>query len=560
MGVSVSGVDAGIFSAWGRRSLIALTLAAGQVGAAAGVLAQSKSNWEFRSDGADGPLIAVVSIGQQNIKVYDRRGLVARSPISSGAKGHESPEGIFSIIEKNEEHYSNLYNDASMPFMQRLTWSGVALHAGHLPGYPASHGCIRLPYGFAERLFETTKLNTRVVVVPGETEPVAFTHPLLFQPKLVEIERPVPMARSGQDAARRQRALPGGEAPMGLGVPAADEAPQTERVLVTAREAAVIEQAKAQRRAQEAVKAAQAARLAHRKSVADLYQAQRRFGTAEYVRQRAVASLRQIERWMAVSRPGPQLDKLRANFEKAQAAAIQSIYAADAAKAEYAERQAEVKIALAAIKSAELASVAAINAAKDSTRLSAPVSVFISRRTGKLYIRQNRQVVGEYPVEIRDAGRPIGTHVFTAIAETHGGRSVEWRALSLQAPEGGAPAEAELRPVYERVKVDRRRYVTRLRKPDVAPQATGALASAALDRIMIPTEVAARIGPYIQAGASLVVSDLGPSVETGLATDFVIQTRGEEESIQSQIEWARKRAREARETGSSRGRRKRYYD
>ena len=83
--------------------------------------------------------------------------MTLRAPVSSGQKGRETPAGIFSVLSKNAEHYSNLYDDAFMPHMQRLTWSGIALHGGPLPGYPASHGCIRLPYSFAERLFGTTR-------------------------------------------------------------------------------------------------------------------------------------------------------------------------------------------------------------------------------------------------------------------------------------------------------------------------------------------------------------------------------------------------------------------
>lgn len=86
------------------------------------------------------PLVAVVSLKSQRISVFDRTGEIASSPVSSGRKGYETPRGIFSVLERKEEHFSNLYDDAPMPFMQRLTWSGVALHAGHLPGYPASHG------------------------------------------------------------------------------------------------------------------------------------------------------------------------------------------------------------------------------------------------------------------------------------------------------------------------------------------------------------------------------------------------------------------------------------
>ena len=102
------------------------------------------------------PIMAIVSLRSQQITVYDANGWILRAPISSGQKGRETPAGIFSIIQKEAEHYSNLYDDAFMPHMERITWSGIALHGGALPGHPASHGCVRLPYDFAERLFEVT--------------------------------------------------------------------------------------------------------------------------------------------------------------------------------------------------------------------------------------------------------------------------------------------------------------------------------------------------------------------------------------------------------------------
>jgi len=108
------------------------------------------------------PLMAIVSIGEQRVTIYDAQGRILRAPVSSGQTGYETPPGIYSVIQKEAEHYSNLYDDASMPFMQRITWSGIALHAGALPGYPASHGCIRMPHGFAERLFEMTAMGMRV--------------------------------------------------------------------------------------------------------------------------------------------------------------------------------------------------------------------------------------------------------------------------------------------------------------------------------------------------------------------------------------------------------------
>jgi hypothetical protein len=133
------------------------------------------------------PIMAIVSLHDQQITVYDDKGWIMRAPVSSGQKDRETPAGIFSILQKEAEHYSNLYDDAFMPHMQRLTWSGIALHGGPLPGYPASHGCIRLPYSFAERLFGATKRGTRVIVAPGNVGPVAIDHPALFQPKTGQV-------------------------------------------------------------------------------------------------------------------------------------------------------------------------------------------------------------------------------------------------------------------------------------------------------------------------------------------------------------------------------------
>ena len=123
-------------------------------------------------------MLAVVAIKEQWITVYDADGPILRAPISSGQTGL-GPIGVFSILQKEAEHYSNRYDDASMPFMERITWSGIALHAGALPGHPASHGFIRLPYGFAERLFGLTKLGMRVVVTRNNVAPVAISHPAL---------------------------------------------------------------------------------------------------------------------------------------------------------------------------------------------------------------------------------------------------------------------------------------------------------------------------------------------------------------------------------------------
>jgi lipoprotein-anchoring transpeptidase ErfK/SrfK len=132
-----------------------------------------------------GPLIIAISIEKQNLKIYDANGLFAETPISSGMRGHSTPMGVFSVIQKQKLHHSNIYSGAPMPYMQRITWSGIAIHAGVLPGYPASHGCIRMPMAFAVRMWNWTKMGARVVVTPGEMIPAGFSHPLLVTNKVV---------------------------------------------------------------------------------------------------------------------------------------------------------------------------------------------------------------------------------------------------------------------------------------------------------------------------------------------------------------------------------------
>jgi hypothetical protein len=118
----------------------------------------------------DGPVVVLVSLPQQTAHVYRNGILVGRSSVSTGSKGHKTPTGVFTILEKKEKHASNLYQNAPMPNMQRLTWSGIAMHSGNLPGYPASHGCIRMPYDFSKLLFSITPRGG-TVVIGDDTKP-----------------------------------------------------------------------------------------------------------------------------------------------------------------------------------------------------------------------------------------------------------------------------------------------------------------------------------------------------------------------------------------------------
>jgi lipoprotein-anchoring transpeptidase ErfK/SrfK len=140
---------------------------------------------EKESAKPQGPLIISISIDKQKMRIYDANGLFAETPISTGMAGHATPMGVFSVIQKQKLHHSNIYSGAPMPYMQRITWSGIAIHAGVLPGYPASHGCIRMPMAFALKMWNWTRMGARVVVTPGEMTPASFSHPLLAAQKAV---------------------------------------------------------------------------------------------------------------------------------------------------------------------------------------------------------------------------------------------------------------------------------------------------------------------------------------------------------------------------------------
>jgi L,D-transpeptidase catalytic domain len=152
------------------------------------------------------PIMAIVSIKTQQVTFYDAEGWILRAPVSTGTKGRETPAGIFAVIEKDKDHHSSLYDDAWMPNMQRITWNGIALHGGPLPGHAASHGCVRMAYDFAEKLFDKTRIGMRVIISPNDAAPVAFSHPALFVPNAGAVAaapaRAETLAREAEEAAK----------------------------------------------------------------------------------------------------------------------------------------------------------------------------------------------------------------------------------------------------------------------------------------------------------------------------------------------------------------------
>ena len=322
--------------------------------------------------------MAIVSLRSQRITVYDAKGWILRAPVSSGQKGRETPAGIFSVIQKVEEHYSNLYDDAFMPHMQRITWSGIALHGGVLPGRPASHGCIRLPFDFAARLFDATTMGMRVIVAPDDVAPVEIAHPLLFQPKpgaaALAAARTRRGARGGEEsgrgATRRRDGHAGGHAGHGAGSRGGKSEAQGRGAIGGRRDASL----------------------------------------APPSRRRQRSRLRTPRR-----RPSPKIAELQAQW--------------DAANADLQLRLDAVTSAREAAAAAETARVAAAEAARQVARELQPVSVLISRKTQRLYVRQAFKPILESPVTIADPDRPIGTHVFTAI-ERRPTTSLRWSVVS----------------------------------------------------------------------------------------------------------------------------------
>jgi hypothetical protein len=389
------------------------------------------------------PIMAIVSIKSQQVTFYDADGWILRAPVSTGVKGRETPAGVFALIEKDKDHRSTMYDDAWMPNMQRITWNGVALHGGPLPGYAASHGCIRMPYGFAEKLFSKTRIGMRVIVAPNDAAPVDFSHPALLIPKAEAIAAaPVRAETLAREAA--------------AAVKAAAEAKKA--VTTTAREAASL--------------AASLRKLESRKRNAD-------------------AALESAGKALAAATTDES--KARAEDRKQQAAAKAAELATrlDAARADAKAKLDAAAGAKDAVKAAEAKKAATAKAAADGKLALQPVSIYISRATQKLYVRRNTHKAWpdggevfdasiEVPVTIRDPDKPIGTHVFTAMARNEAG--LRWTAVTID---------------------------------------EGDNAKDALDRITIPQDLLDRIAPTALPRSSIIVSDEPLSRETNYRTEFV---------------------------------------
>jgi L,D-transpeptidase catalytic domain len=322
-----------------------------------------------------GPFQVVISINDQHLSLYGSTGLIARAPVSTGMRGHPTPLGVFSVIEKQRWHRSNIYSAAPMPYMQRITWSGVALHAGVLPGFPASHGCIRLSNEFAIRLWRLTKIGTRVIIARRDVAPVEIATPALLMP-----------------------------APKPAAEPLASDDPEP------------------------------------------------RLGTPPEVKTATAADV-----------------------------------APSASDGGSVRDQAEV------------------GAQGGPPR---PISVFVSRKTQNLAVRQNFAPLFDSPIRIDQPDTPIGTHIFTVMASEPA--AMRWTLVTIPDDARGEPRREERRSALQ----------AGAKVPGNAVDQVNAV----LGRVHIPSSVYDRIFALLTPGSSLIISDDAVSNETGSDTDFIVLT------------------------------------
>ena len=371
-----------------------------------------------------GPLQIIISINQQKLHLYSDGVHVADSSVATGVPRLPTPQGVFSVIQKQVFHRSNIYSNAPMPYMQRITWSGVAMHEGEDIGHPASHGCIRMPHDFAARLYRLTKIGVRVVIARPELKLSDIADGHLFvhkEPPPETVANAAPAASGTPDAS-------------------AAKAPVSDAAATTAQQTS------------------------------------------------------------PPSSADPKLETPAASPSLTGDSNTGDSNSAVPTPAPAAKLVDKMKSA----------------AAKGS-----PVTVFISRKQGRLYVRQDFQPLFDVPVTIAQPDMPFGTHVFTALGYTGDDHTtLRWNVVSL-------PGEQQR---HVRVEESHSRYGKHARnrhaeEDDEAvappPQTPGQI----LARLDIPADVMDAISELIVPGSSLVVSDQGLGGETGEGTDFIVVTR-----------------------------------
>src|SRR6266403_544107 len=483
-----------------------------------------------------GPLIIAISIQKQNLKIYDAGGLYAETPISTGMRDHPTPMGVFSVIQKQKLHHSNIYSGAPMPYMQRITWSGVAMHAGVLPGYPASHGCIRMPMPFAVKMWNWTKMGARVVVTPGEIIPASFSHPLLATKRVVpkpvaanEPQADAPPATQADKAADADAAPKPVVAEASLALrstvghdngikPVIAEQTAAAPLRAQTRTAYASGDMPAAKASVTMSDAAPGAKSENAKSEAEPPAATTESAPSEPAKSEPDAgTAKRSEMTSADDKP--------ADAGKLEAAANENVKAegkpGESVKAgtDISPSAPDVKQDQAPTPDKKAAAPKPDPAANATTpRRAGQIAALISRKDSRLYVRQNFSALFDVPVTIAPSDRPLGTHVFTVRVDKDDASVLRWSVVSLPAPVRYVERH------YEDERALRRRKIAGAVEMKALPAANSP--AEALDRLTIPADAMARITEALSTGGSIIVSDQGITAgETGEGTDFIVSLR-----------------------------------
>jgi lipoprotein-anchoring transpeptidase ErfK/SrfK len=519
---------------------------------------------EKQASKPQGPLIISISIIQQKMRIYDANGFFAETPVSTGMPGHSTPMGVFSVIQKHKFHRSNIYSGAPMPYMQRITWSGVAMHAGVLPGRPASHGCIRMPMAFAVKMWNWTRMGARVVITPGEITPSSFSHPLLAsvraspQPTAADEPKPTapraakadkmdpdastfagthvePRSTVGHDdnakpavdetraSALQRRTADASNAGANPPVSMSDATPAGGRTMVS--EQAVFDKT-GDSPYIEAVKSKVEPDNANHDDVASSDDRSADDNRAEGKSSEAGGEAVKVEaapivtNKAEVAEVAAQMDDVKARPSKADASKASDrtnekpdggvkAVAAPAVPPELDKDQA---------RPSDILKAGPPKVDPAASRRAGQIAVLVSRKDSKLYVRQNFAPLFETPVTIAPSDRPLGTHVFTAQVDKHDVNVLHWSVVSLPAPTQYADRRGE-----DQRSSSRRKFAATV-PIKVRPLPDGP--AEALDRLTVPADAMARIAEALSTGGSIIVSDQGVGVgETGEGTDFIVSLR-----------------------------------
>jgi L,D-transpeptidase catalytic domain len=382
--------------------------------------------------------------------------------------------------------------------MQRITWSGIAMHAGVLPGHPASHGCIRMPMAFAVKMYNWTRMGARVVVTPGELSPASFSHPLLVTQKVVL-------------------------QPVAADTPKADPTVKGDKI------ASADPAAKAATSATALELRSTVGHDAHLPAVMAAPAAPAPLSEQTHTADAGNASAAKLP--VTMSDAGPQLANQAG--KPTDAPKSDAAKAADGTKTgDNADDKTNTKpqdnvAAPAAAPDAADANkdqgrpsdpAAAPKAALAMAKGTGPISVFISRKDSKLYVRQNFAPLFDVPVTIAPSDRPLGTHIFTAQADKTDPNSLHWSVVTMPAPRKAERREEDERATRRRKIAGAAEIAKSTPEPDSPTEA--------LDRLTIPADAMARITEALSTGGSIIVSDQGIAAgETGEGTDFIVSLR-----------------------------------